>query len=318
MRPSRQPAHTRTLTVRLTPGAERRLTADARLIDVRKRGVVRVGSRLNGPGVIHDLRIELVLSPGAERIVDARLSMASVPFAASARAEGEGCRDNERRASALIGLPLGNGFLSGLQRVMGGVRGCFHVFTLMRMVATTTARACRQGLRHDVFSRALTVDASWSADGLVLDGSLTDLAAELRASDERPVAQFEAAAHLAASPHDLRITRAEAAYRSAGDLDVGGWTATGLDALLGQSLARGYAMKLPDVVPSRGAEAPLHDVLRMMQPVAFQAMPAMPGVDPTAAPRPHRPAVARDSCIMWRQDGPLVRAIEEEARGGVD
>jgi hypothetical protein len=56
----------------------------------------------------------------------------------------------------------------------------------------------------------------------------------------------------------------------------------------------------------------------MMQPVAFQAMPARPAGSRTAAPRPSRPSAARDSCAMWRQDGPLVRAVEEESRGRAD
>ena len=120
---------------------------------------------------------------------------------------------------------------------------------------------------------------------------------------------------LEATLPDLVLERVEAAHRGEGPPGAYGWTAAGLDGvggLLGQSLARGYAMKLVDAVPSRGAMAPVHDLLAMMQPVAFQAMPALPtSGDASGAPRTRRPSAARDSCAMWRQDGPLVRVVEE-------
>jgi hypothetical protein len=168
------------------------------------------------------------------------------------------------------------------------------------------------------FARTLTVDATWAGDGLSLHGCLTDVVATLGEGTERASALFEAEAVLEGAWPDLLLERVEVAHREESAAGGYGWTAAGLDGvggLSGQSLARGYAMKLGDAVPSRGALAPVHDLLLMMQPVAFQAMPSRPLDAATGAPRPRRPAAARDSCAMWRQDGPLVRTVEEESRG---
>jgi hypothetical protein len=316
MRPSRQPAHTRTLTVQLAPAGRERLAVEARLLDVRKRGVVEVAGRVNGPGVVHDMRLTLAVTAGGERVVDAQLGMASVPFPASGHTGGESCRDNEARAAGLIGLPLGAGFLTGLQRVMGGVRGCFHVFTLMRLVAATTGWAVGRGGMHGSFARTLAVDASWRGDRLALHGCLTDVVSALGAGAAR--ALFEAEAVLEGVWPELVLDRVHVAHREESDAGGYGWTADGLDAvggLQGESLARGYAMKLGEALSPRGTLAPVHDLMLMMQPVAFQAAPSRPVADTPLAPRPRRPEAARDSCAMWRQDGPLVRMVEEETRG---
>jgi hypothetical protein len=322
MRPSRLPANTRTLSVRLGPAGHDRLSVDARLLDVRKRGVVEVAGRVNGPGVVHDMRLVLVVATRGLRVLDASLEMASVPFPASAITAGEGCRDNEARATALVGLPLGPGFVTALQRVMGGVRGCFHVFTLMRLVAATTVRATGQpdGLAS-ALARTLTVDALWVGDGLVLHGCLTDVRTTLGEGTARARGLFEAEAVLGGALPDLVLERVEVAHREESAAGGYGWTAAGLEQvgdLAGRSLARGYAMHVGDAVSARGALAPVHDLLLMMQPVAFQAMPARPIGDAAGVPRPRRPVAAQDSCAMWRQDGPLVRAVEEEARGRTD
>jgi len=318
MRPHRQPAHTRTLTVRLAPAGGDRWSVDARLLDVRKRGVVDVAGRVNGPGVVHDMRLSLAVTPAGDRVLDARLQMASVPFPASARTGGEGCRDNEAGAAALVGLPLGSGFLTGLQRIMGGVRGCFHVFTLMRLVAATTLRAVGStGPMRASFARTVTIDTSWTGDRLTLHGALTDVVSMLGEGTERTSGLFEVDAVLEGALPDLALERLDVLHRARGADGAYGWTAARLDGvgnLAGRSLVRGFAMLLGDAVPSRGPLAPVHDLLLMMQPAAFQAMPARPTPD-AGGPHPRRPSAARDSCAMWRQDGPLVRAVEEEARG---
>jgi hypothetical protein len=304
--------HTRLLTVRLSPAGDGSWQVDARILDVRRRGVVTLLGAVNGPGVVHDMRVNLVLDGDHLRILEAALAMPSVPFPPDAAAR-ETCRDNEPSIVRLVGLSLRHRFSSGLQRTIGGPRGCFHVFTLMRLVAPSILFAV-DGVRRlgegGTFSRALVIDAFRTADGLRLAGRLTDLQ---HASVGSP---FEGEADVEVHLPRFTVVGVEARRRT-GPPTVGSWTSDGLGALgdlRGESLLRGYGLKVGALLPADASFGPMRELVLMLQPVAFQCMPALAEERTrVSGGRRSGPVAGIDSCSMWRRGGPLLAALEARA-----
>ena len=52
-----QPLHTRALSIAITARADDRLDVAGSIVDLRKRGFVPVAGDLQGPGLIHDMRL---------------------------------------------------------------------------------------------------------------------------------------------------------------------------------------------------------------------------------------------------------------------
>ena len=248
----------------------------------------------------------------------ARLTMPSVPFPAGGDGRGESCRDTEDGFSRVVGLGLGQGFLSSLQRAVGGPRGCFHVFTLMRLVAPSVAWAITAGAARREgrgFERTVVVDGIRQGAGLLLRGTLADLH-YASAPQERLQARFEGEATIEVALPSLVVAGVELRVRGSD----GSWAAEDPEvtgALEGESLVRGYSLKVGDLLPPRGPRAPLRELLLMVQPVAFQTMPSLSDDQPgNSGARPNTPGVALDSCFMWRRDGALVAEVQRRTDAG--
>jgi hypothetical protein len=280
---------------------------------------VAIAALVNGPGVVHDMRVRLVVDRGSLTVCDADLAMPSVPFPPEAQAGGETCRQNESGFAAVVGLSLRRGFPTGLQRSIGGPRGCFHAFALMRFIAVTLTAALARGLEREdgrAFERAVFVDGFRDRSGeatLALRGRLTDLryAAGPR---ERIAGQFEAQLDAGIQFPGLIIGTLAGRYREGG---AEPWTSEGLGSLasvVGASLVRGYSLKVGDALETEGRLAPLHALALMLQPVAFQCVPSL--TEQRASSGGMRAAAsgaALDSCFMWRRDGALLTEIERES-----
>jgi hypothetical protein len=306
-----EPLHTRLLTLRLAAAGADAFTAEARVLDVRKRGVVGLAGHLHGPGVVHDMQVQLTIGRADLCVREARLAMLAVPFPAGPFTNGEGCRDNEEQFASLVGVRLGTRSTAALHRAIGGRRGCFHVFTLMRLVAPSleSLAAGMDGLADDgVLSRSIVVDGVRAPDGLALCGTVTDV----RSSGGELGGTFEARAVIEVGVPGLIVRRLSADHRSGGT-SGGGWSSDGLPpagVLDGASLVRGFGLDVLRHFPAGAPLAPVRDLLLMLQPVAFQCMPALGDEAAGARPaRPKNPVAATDSCRMWRADGPLVARV---------
>lgn len=317
-----EPLHTRLLTLRLAPAGAEGWAVEGRVLDLRRRGAVSIAALVNGPGVVHDMRLRLVVDRASLRVREADLVMPSVPFPPEADTGGETCRDNEAGFAAVVGLSLARGFASGLQRAIGGPRGCFHVFTLMRLVAATVTGALARGLERETgraFERTVFVDGfrEESGDGeLALRGRLMDLRYAAGAR-ERVADQFEAQLDAGIHLPGLVVGSVTGRHRDGGGHP---WSSEGLGSLaslVGASLLRGYSLKLGELIDGHGPLAPLHALALMLQPVAFQCMPSLAADHVRAgAARPAGPGAAMDSCFMWRRDGALIAEIERQSHAG--
>jgi hypothetical protein len=300
------------LSLHLAGAGADEIAVEARILDLRKRGLVGIGGVVNGPGVVHDMVVRLRVSRSDLAVRAAELAMRAVPFPGGAHTAGESCRDNERRFAAVVGLRLGQGFLSGLQRSIGGARGCFHVFTLLRLLGPSIVWATSRDLHREEgrsFSRTVWIDGVWEEPVLRLRAALTDLR-YAPGSAERVVELLEGQAEAQIGVPGVVVGSLAASYRAGAPEVRSPWTTAGLEqlgTLAGSSLLRGYGLAVDHAVSPRGPLAPMRELLLMLQPVAFQCMPSLADAHGAAEPgRRGGPLAARDSCAMWRHDGPLM------------
>ena len=96
------PLHTRVITVRLLYGGPDTVTAEAELIDLRKRSIVPLGASLRGPGVVHHMRLRADVDIETRSIAAIAAANGVDPFEAAYDAF---CAEDGR---ALLMLPLLN------------------------------------------------------------------------------------------------------------------------------------------------------------------------------------------------------------------
>ena len=113
------------------------LVAAGRIFDLRKRGLVPLAGKLQGPGVVHDMAVRLQLEYPSLRIRGIEPTMSAFPFAPGPATRGESCADRLPDVQRLVGASLRDGYGPTVVEQVGGPRGCFHIFTLLRLIGPT-------------------------------------------------------------------------------------------------------------------------------------------------------------------------------------
>lgn len=319
------PLHTRMLSLRLRWGAADTVVAESRIFDLRKRGIVPLGGKLQGPGVVHDMAVRLELTYPSLQIRQIEPSMSAYPFAPGPATAGEGCPDRLPDVQRLAGACLREEYGPRLIGDIGGPRGCFHIFTLLRLLgpaivwAVDGERARRpegsgRAPGNPLFARSIIVDGL-KGEGLqlVLRGMLSDIHYPPRA-DTLPLEAelehaFEATADIETEMPGMAIEASSARVRRSGPgVDaVGTWEAVErAGGLVGGALLKGYTAQVQACFAATTGLDPLLHLLYMLAPTLLQCMPSLLeelDVRPRRAESPH---AAVDSCHMWRAGGPLV------------
>jgi hypothetical protein len=329
------PLHTRALTVVLSQRADGRLDVAGTVLDLRKRGFVPVGGDLQGPGIIHDMRLAGVVEPESATLDTIAAEQRSVAFEATATTAGESCRDPIAHLDVLAGARLDAGFARRVSAAIGGPRGCSHLLTLAHLLGSSAAWALerdrelvgprparRPGER--VFRRDVIVDGHEPAPGEVLLGvQLTDLHFAPAPGRARPMDRFAGELELRALVRvelaGLRITSLAGAERRRGPGDLGSaaWRARAdvLDALVGLGLGPGVTGALLARLGETADDRPLLDALLMLGPALIQCVAALSEgwvLAAQASPSVVGMGGLPDSCYMWRRGGALLRAREED------
>jgi len=325
---SGHPLHTRVLRVDLVRGIDGLLDARSYLIDLRKRGFVPVGGDLQGPGLIHDMRIEGAIDPGTRTLVAIAARQPAVAFEPSAVTSGESCRDPLWRVEALAGSCLDHGFAKRLREKIGGPFGCSHILTLAQLLGSSAAWALRhEGLCDPtrwqpgdrVFSRTVIADGSEPREGwLEIAVQLTELHFNPAPPVARPMDRFgfqvEVRVIAAIEMATITVTDVRAAERkrTRADLESATWRdrAAVLRPIAGASIFREFSAAALRALADRQPGAPLLDAVLMIAPVFIQCAGALSERWP-ALFQNHPSVVGAggivDSCYMWRRDGALGR-----------
>jgi hypothetical protein len=319
------PLHTRALTVTLAARPDRKLDVAGSVLDLRKRGFVPVAGELQASGVIHQMLLHAVVDPATGRLETIAAEQPTVAFEPSAATGGESCRDPIARVQAVAGAAVGAELAQRLAAEIGGPRGCSHVLTLGRLLASTTAWALerdrgapvrRPGER--VFRRDVVVDAHEEAEGRLLFAvQLGDLHVVPTPPRVPPMDAFGGHREVQAvvrvdfgsrsisaatvSERERRpATLAGAAWRVRPEVD---------ERLAGLPLGAGGTVELLRRMDGV-ADPPLLDALLMLAPTLVQCLAALADTLPLAA----RASGALggigglpDSCWMWRRGGALSR-----------
>jgi hypothetical protein len=322
------PLHTRMISLRLSWGEGGGVTAYGRIFDLRKRGVVPLAGKLQGPGVVHDMAVRLQLGYPGLRIRSIEPSMSAFPFAPGPATRGEGCPDRLPDVQQLVGATLRDGYGSTLMETVGGPRGCFHIFTLLRLIGPTiegvVEREQGRGPQIGVppmagsplFARSVIIDGmKGEGISIVLRGMLFDLhyppGADALPLDEELEASVEAAADLEVGVPSMAISTGSGRVRrsGAGIEALGSWEGVPtVEGLVGRSMMKGYTAQVQELFAGTADLLPLQHLLFMMAPTLMQCFPSLAEELELRPRRAEGPHAAVNSCHMWRADGPLLAA----------
>jgi hypothetical protein len=337
-----RPLHARSLEVEVAEGPGGRWQARAALVDLRKSGFVPVGGDLQPSGVIHHMCLAARLDPASRVLEEIRASQPTVAFEPSELSRGESCRDPAGSIEALAGTRLDAEHASRLNRAIGGPRGCSHVLTLARLLASTLVRALdvegsaggpalpprRPGER--ILHRSLCFDGLLpSPERLELAVQLCDLHFAPAPAVARPMDRFacdlavRGLAEVEVATLSLAALRAAERRRTLADFESAPWRdrSAELAELLGQPLIGGMGRRLLDLLSADSERAPLLDALLHLAPAFQQCLATLSEQAAHEALRDPTLIVTggiTDSCYMWRREGALasVRRKERAEQGG--
>jgi hypothetical protein len=324
------PLHTRVITLRLRWSRPGEVVAEGRLMDLRKRSIVPLGASLRGPGLVHDMATRVHVDVERLSITAVEPAMTAFPYVASQYTGGEACSGRMADVQSLVGTRLTEAYAEEVGALLGGPRGCFHIFTLLRLSGPAVVAA----LRHDrvrgrlaaepqpgagevLWSRSVSVDA-FKGEGLALrlHGTLTDVfqsggPPEAGGGSERLDEGLEVMADLETAFPQMKLARVEGRRRllSPGVRNAAPWQAVAeYGALREVGVRKGFTARVQEILGDADGLRPESHLIFMMAPVVMQSVPGLleeldirPGGGRSAT------GTALDSCHMWRAEGPLDR-----------
>ena len=287
------------------------------------------------------MELEARVDPAERRLERLEARQPVVAFEASPATGGESCRDSAGALQALVGARLGAAFLRRLSEAYGGPRGCTHLLTLARLLASGTARALdleaelagrgARARRARLPARARrgrlrAAGALDAARGAARRTSTCVAAAEAAETSPRPARLPDRAAALATldlATTVLRELRAEERTRTRADLAERGLRGSQRRAR-GARRAAAHGRLRAEAVRRFGGSAALCAASRRaaesragLRAVRRRGARSVPARRPGRR-EPRRPARTPASCggaaapSRWR--GPPARAPEAEGR----
>jgi hypothetical protein len=319
------PLHTRMLALRLSAaGAD--LLAEGRLLDLRRRGFETVTGAYQNPGAIHDMSLRVWISFPELRVARIEPIMSSFPFPPGTATGGESCPDQLAGVQRVVGADLRDGYGGRLLADIGGVRGCLHLFTLLRLLGPTVeqalaARAAAGGRDlptpgSPLFARTIVVDGLMGPEmSVALRGTLLDALYPATPGGSRPERAVDETVEVRVETEtelpSMVVRRAEGRLRRARPHERvhGGWqAASAVASLVGQRMSRGYSPAVENMCAASAAPEPVRDLLIALAPAAMQTIPSISVEVGRPLWRGSAAAANADFCHMWRSGGPLLAA----------
>lgn len=189
-----QPLHTRSLTLVLTQRPDGLLRAAGEVIDLRKAGMVPMVEELQTAGIIHHMRIDLLIQPESRRIERIDVEQPAVAVEASEITYNQSCRDPSPRLQELTGRTVDAALPAAVLDFFGGPKGCSHLLSLFHLMAKVLPHVldreeamlrgsgARRRAGEKLFKRSVCVD------GFESDDDVVQLAISLMDYQSRPVA----------------------------------------------------------------------------------------------------------------------------------
>ncbi len=298
-------------------------------VDVRKRGLVPVGSDLQACGVIHQMTVRAAVDISARELRNLETAIVTPAFESSDLTRGESCRDIAGEQATLAALPLDANTGRSIGRAMGGVHGCSHILALTQLLAAAVKQAIESeselaqawscGAARRLFHRSLILDGVQRPDGGVdLAAQAADLHFAALTGTRNPMEMFAAQRELRLSTtvdmERVVLSQIEVAERCRTPADLEpSWERRDarVSALCGSPFLGGFARAIFQHFPEQGVsvrDALLVDTLLALAPTFIQVCacfsedwPARCAATDTLVGVGGIP----DSCYMWRREGAL-------------
>ncbi len=335
--PRNRPLHTRSLTIIATQADETHWRVRGDVIDLRKCSFVPMIADLQPAGIIHQMTIDVRVDTQTRRLESLETQQPFVAIESNRETDGECCRDPAPRLQSLVGEAFDDRFLGRLTETFGGPRGCSHLLTLFRLMASTIPRAldCEAALQtrrnaprkagENLFRRSAFIDGTLTEDDRIgLTVQLADFHAHADALVDHPLERLAEQTEVLARTvirfpaNRLETLQAMRRTRSWESLGTATWTdeSARFAPLAGSLIIPGLARALRQIAGGPN-DAVLLDALLQLAPGYIQVLAAVTerwfARDKQADPsNTEGPAVATvggmpDSCYMWRKEGPLTR-----------
>ncbi|MBW2287984.1 MAG: DUF2889 domain-containing protein [Deltaproteobacteria bacterium] len=348
------PLHTRSLTSVASLREDGRWSIRGEVIDLRKCGFVPMTHDIQPSGIIHHMTIEMVVDPGTLRIDELVTAQPHVAVEASARTNGECCRDPAPLLQVLEGEIIDDDFTRKLSRTFGGPLGCSHLLTLFFMMAAAIPRAVAREaeirLEHDesrapgerLFWRSIFVDGYEIDDGGVeFSVQLSDVHSHPHHAVQSPLdrldRQEEARVIARVEPPGFSVAQLRAARRTRRmpNLADAVWEDCSevLAPLIGFPVVPGLSRRVRELLQGDEANLLVRDALLQLAPGHIQVLAAITerwfapsrklksrakgsNGDKHPAGGPPVGAIGGmvDSCYLWRTGSPLIAERERVMR----
>jgi hypothetical protein len=120
-------AHTRDISITTHPADDDSIILEGVLVDRRLKDYFLFTGERRSAGVIHHMIIRLLLKGPQLEILEVEVEMPGIPR--------EECGELIECLRPIVGLTITAGFTSRVKELVGGVKGCFHLLTLLLAMA---------------------------------------------------------------------------------------------------------------------------------------------------------------------------------------
>ena len=146
--------HTRSITIATRPLDGDRILVEGELVDTRLTEYFLLSGEKKEPGVLHRMTVRLLCEGARLKILNAEAVMPGIPR--------EECGGLAESVKSVIGLSISAGFTAKLKSAMGGVKGCYHLLSLINAMAP----AAVQGYWSNRARKPLTVRGISAKDAM--------------------------------------------------------------------------------------------------------------------------------------------------------
>ncbi len=124
---TKKPLHQRAIQLSSFALDEDRVLVEGSLVDQRYVPIYDVGGEVRDKGIVHDMKIRLIVSGIPPQILEAEAEMLTYPHPE--------CPSTLGSIEKIKGLKLKAGFGEKIRHIMGGVKGCVHLTHLLTTMA---------------------------------------------------------------------------------------------------------------------------------------------------------------------------------------
>ncbi|MBC2713224.1 MAG: DUF2889 domain-containing protein [Desulfosarcina sp.] len=136
-----QKIHTRKIDIATYEGASDSIIIEGILRDERLLNSYRPNGEIYPPGTIHHLIIRMEVKGPQLVIEDIEVEMPTVPH--------EACVETLESLAPVKGMPIVSGFTAKVKDLVGGTKGCCHLFALLTAMAPAVVQGAWSAMARE-------------------------------------------------------------------------------------------------------------------------------------------------------------------------